>query len=177
MFDFLANFGPQGALADRRVLDVFAGTGALMLEALSRGAREGTAIEQQPRVARHLKQQLADLGLQGRAKVVVGDARKLLRAAGRDLNGGYGLVFVDPPYATPDPRTGFIDDLTSSVLAQLTAGNWLTEDAVVIREYACYRGQAPELTCPPQLELAQTRRYGQTHVDVFVRAAGPEPVA
>ncbi len=140
-----------------------------MIEALSRGASFGVALERQPKVAQHLKAQLNHLDLASVARVWVGDACKFLRSPAKPpLAGPFGLVFLDPPYATPDPRTAAFDDrLTGEVLASLVAGNWLDNDAVIVREYACFRGRAPELQRPPGLDLVRTRSYGQTQIDVL----------
>jgi len=140
-----------------------------MIEALSRGAIWGTALEQQPRVAKHLKSQLLQLGLGPCTGVVAGDARKFLSQPGKRPNTGpYGLVLLDPPYATPDPQTRVFEDrLSSEILRNLVAGGWLASDAVIVREYACFRGKPPALALPPQLSLLRTRKYGTTVVDIL----------
>lgn len=84
----------QGAVAGARVLDLFAGTGALGLEALSRGAREATFVEADPAAVAAIRANLAATGLAG-GTVVVADALRFLA----DPGGDFDLAFVDPPYA------------------------------------------------------------------------------
>src|SRR3954467_15650634 len=92
-----ALFSILGALDGERVLDLFAGSGALGLEALSRGAASATFVERAPAALRVLRDNVADLGAS--AEVVAADARAHLRAA-RAQGAQYDLVFLDPPYRT-----------------------------------------------------------------------------
>ena len=85
----------QPMLPGARVLDLFAGTGALGLEALSRGAREAVLVERDPQLAEGLRQLVARLPGGDRAQVVCADALAWLRTA----PGGFDLAFVDPPFA------------------------------------------------------------------------------
>ena len=84
----------QGLVAGARVLDLFAGTGALGIEALSRGAREATFVEADPAAIAAIRANLAGTGLSG-GKVVVADALRFLADPGVDFD----LAFVDPPYS------------------------------------------------------------------------------
>ncbi|WP_456373060.1 16S rRNA (guanine(966)-N(2))-methyltransferase RsmD [Thiolapillus sp.] len=86
----------QGEVQGTDCLDLFAGSGALGLEALSRGAAHVRLVDQSRVVARQLQQNLQQLGAQGRAEVMTGDALRLLRA-GADRS--FDLVFLDPPFA------------------------------------------------------------------------------
>jgi 16S rRNA (guanine966-N2)-methyltransferase len=90
-----ALFSILGPLDGARVLDLFAGTGALGLEALSRGAASATLVERAPATLRVLRDNVADLA--ANAEVVAADARTHLRAA-RGQGAQYDLVFLDPPY-------------------------------------------------------------------------------
>ena len=91
LFNWLAPLLP-GA----RVLDLFAGSGALGLEALSRGAREAMLVERDARLAESLRQAVARLRAEGEARVVAADALAFLRAP---VHGRFDIVFVDPPFA------------------------------------------------------------------------------
>lgn len=91
LFNWLASVLP-GA----RVLDLFAGSGALGLEALSRGAREAVLVERDRVAAESLRQTIARLHAQAEAQVVAADAPAFLRAP---LHGRFDIVFVDPPFA------------------------------------------------------------------------------
>src|SRR3954467_7982650 len=90
-----ALFSILGPLDGARVLDLFAGSGALGLEALSRGAASATLVERAPAALRVLRDNVADLG--AGAEIVAADARSYLRGA-RGQGAQYDLVFLDPPY-------------------------------------------------------------------------------
>lgn len=110
LFNWLAPILP-GA----RVLDLFAGSGALGFEALSRGAREAVLVERDAMMAESLRQTVAKLRAEGEAQVVVADALAFLRAP---LHGRFDLVFLDPPFAAA---------LWPSAFAALPP--WLADDA------------------------------------------------
>jgi 16S rRNA (guanine(966)-N(2))-methyltransferase RsmD len=82
-------------VAGRRVLDLFAGTGSLGIEALSRGAERATFVERDPGARRSLERNVAAFGLEGRAEVVAAEAARFVE---RIEPGEFDLVFVDPPY-------------------------------------------------------------------------------
>jgi 16S rRNA (guanine966-N2)-methyltransferase len=105
----------QPVLPGARVLDLFAGTGALGLEALSRGAREAWLVERDPRLAEALRATVARLHAGDRAQVAQEDALAWLRAP---LHGRFDVVFLDPPFAA---------GLWNDVLAAL--GPWVAENA------------------------------------------------
>lgn len=86
----------QQALPGARVLDLFAGSGALGLEAVSRGAREAVLVERDPQLAAGLRDTVARLGAQDAVQVVQGDAVAWL--AGQ-ADAGFDIAFVDPPFA------------------------------------------------------------------------------
>ncbi len=105
----------------QKVLDVFAGTGALGLEALSRGAQYTAFIEKDPRAIRVLKANIADLKCAAQTHIICADI-KLLKQKGRD---SFSFVFVDPPY-----NKGLI----KSCLRKLANDQWLDPDALVVCE-------------------------------------------
>ncbi|GGK07667.1 16S rRNA (guanine(966)-N(2))-methyltransferase RsmD [Luteimonas terricola] len=105
----------QPMLAGARVLDLFAGSGALGLEALSRGAREALLVERDPALAQSLRASCERLGAGDVATVLRADVLELLRTP---LHGRFDLVFLDPP---------FIDGLWDEALARLDP--WLADDA------------------------------------------------
>lgn len=148
------------------VLDLFAGSGALALEALSRGASRAVLVERHPAVVRHLQGQIRELALGDVAHVVHGDAVALLRRPPvGPLAGPYDLIFVDPPY----------EDTAAQVTAlgpALVSGRWLAEDAIVVCEYERAGGRALS-AWPAELVVETTRIYGQTAVD-FLRYTGRE---
>lgn len=105
----------QPVLPGARVLDLFAGSGSLGLEALSRGAREALLVERDPGLVESLRATVERLHAGDEARPVRADASTLLRTP---LQGKFDIVFVDPP---------FDDDLWATVLAALPP--WLAEDA------------------------------------------------
>lgn len=120
----------QPKLHGARVLDLFAGSGALGLEALSRGAREAWLVERDARLANQLRATVTRLHANGRAHVVQADALAWLRAP---LHGRFDLVFADPPFAA---------GLWPDALAALPP--WLADDAWLYLE-----GPVDGATAPP----------------------------
>jgi 16S rRNA (guanine966-N2)-methyltransferase len=152
-------------VAGARVLDVFAGSGALAFEALSRGATRVVAIDRDARVIRHLEAQAADFGVGGAIEVLRGDARSILER-GPGERPPFELVFIDPPYAEVA--------LIAEVLGALASRGWLVADADVIVERARIRGSAAAIDLPAGFRVEASRTYGQTAVE-FLR--GPAPHA
>jgi 16S rRNA (guanine966-N2)-methyltransferase len=135
-----------GELSRLRVLDLFAGSGALGIEALSRGAATATFVERSPRALAALRANIDALGLAGRARVVEGDALAALRAPGE-----YDLVFLDPPYAA----AGSLGSELARALPAVLAGR-----ARVVSESD--RRAPLELGLP----LRRERRYGDTMIRI-----------
>lgn len=145
------------ALPGARVLDLFAGTGALGLEALSRGAREATFVERDARVAAQLRENLATLGADTQARVVGADAASFLAGPAAPCS----LVFLDPPF-----RMG----LAAPCCAALEAG-WLDENAWIYLETEAEL--APEV--PANWQLHREVRAGDSHGRLYRRAAAQQP--
>jgi len=147
-----ALFGSLGTLLDlagARVLDLYAGSGAVGLEALSRGAAHALLVESDPRAAATIRSNASALGLADRAEVACEPVHRVL--AGGPAGDPYHLVFVDPPYALAD---GEVD----AILAALERNGWLAGDAAVVVERSS-RGRGP--TWPPSLRPGKQRRYGE----------------
>lgn len=106
-----------GQLAGARVLDLFAGTGALGLEALSRGADSAVLVERDPGLARQLDQVVAKLQAAGQARVVHADALAWL---GQQPDAAFDIAFVDPPFAA-----GLWKDVLERLPRLLAPGAWL----------------------------------------------------
>ncbi|WP_416138224.1 16S rRNA (guanine(966)-N(2))-methyltransferase RsmD [Halomonas sp. HK25] len=143
------------ALPGARVLDLFAGTGALGLEALSRGAREASFVERDSRVAGQLEENLATLGAAERGRVVTADAAAYL--AGPPVP--CSLVFLDPPF-----RQG----LAEPCCAALEAG-WLADEAFIYLE--CEAGLEPAV--PATWRLHREVRAGDSHGRLYRRDTSP----
>jgi 16S rRNA (guanine966-N2)-methyltransferase len=167
LFNILASRGIQ--VEGARVLDLYAGAGSLGIEALSRGATSAVFVDDDPAAVRAIRENLVRTGLAPRAEIVKADAVAALRrfAAGAS-EGGFGLVFVDPPYALP---IACLRDLAE----WLSADSLLKADAVVAFE----RGNAePEFAGPPPLPHGYTvileRRYGQTTLFLAAKLGAKE---
>lgn len=141
------------SVVDTRVLDLYAGSGALAIEALSRGAASATLVERDPRVVRHLAAQLSSLGLAERATITRGEAERVLAGPARE----HDLVFVDPPFASPH--------VFGPVTAGLVEHGWLAPGARVVCERERVRGAAPNVQWPDALVLSASRTYGQVVVE------------
>lgn len=142
-----AAFNLIGPVDGAAVLDLFAGSGAMGLEALSRGAASATFVESDRSACRTISQNLEKLGLTG-ARVVCADAVWTLRQEARV----YDLVLVDPPYE-------LWDELEPRLAGQLE--RVLAPDGLVLVE----TGSKTEPTLP--LALRTSRRYGSARLTVF----------
>lgn len=155
IFNILAN---RFDFAGAQTLDLFAGSGALGLEALSRGAQSALFVEKKRRNAQALERTLAQLGVAERANVAVSDVLKFLRAPlGEQC--GFSLIFSDPPYAAR---------LSNAVFAALAASGAAGRDALFVSEH-----DAREIALPqPGWRLFASRSFGETATDIFQREAG-----
>ena len=144
LFDILLHGGMARPLDGACVVDLFAGTGALGLEALSRGAASLTAVEGEADVRGVLRANIEALGCADRATVVAGDATRLPLATS-----ACDLALLDPPH-----RSG----LAAPALAALLEGGWLDDQATVVVEH----GVDDPFEPPPALTVQDQRRYGRT---------------
>ena len=137
-------------MPEARVLDVFAGTGSLGIEALSRGAAFACFLERNKTLVRSLADNCRSLGLDGRRfRVAAGDALKNLA---RPPQACFDVVFVDPPYGK---------DLLAPTLDLLASKGWLAEDAMVVAEV---ESRLTVTTWPAAFEPEADRTYGQTRI-------------
>jgi 16S rRNA (guanine966-N2)-methyltransferase len=146
----------RDAIEGAAVLDLYAGSGAFGLEALSRGAASAVLVDRAPRAVKVLRENLARV-----RKAAPGplEARAVQQAVGAFLtgaSGGVGLAFLDPPY-------DLTDELVEADLVALAP--LLTPDAVVLVERS---SRSPVPVLPPGLTLERTRTYGDTAVHVVV---------
>ncbi len=141
----------MGSLAGARVLDLYAGSGAVGLEALSRGARHVLLVESGDRASRVIRQNIEAIGLSG-AELAAGRVAQILA---RGPSGGrYNLVFADPPYALPG-------DEVTAMLSALADRDWLAPGALVIVERATRSGP---ITWPDGFAPDRARRYGEATI-------------
>jgi 16S rRNA (guanine966-N2)-methyltransferase len=137
---------------EANVLDVFAGSGSLGLEALSRGAPYACFVENSAKAAACIGRALKDFGLgPDRAGVVKADAFSYLKSRPERR---YSVVFVDPPYRR---------DMAAPALAIIAAGDRLSQEALVVAEIE-KGAETPEA---PGLELDADRKYGQTRILIW----------
>jgi 16S rRNA (guanine966-N2)-methyltransferase len=157
-----ALFNLVGPVDGASVLDLYAGSGALGLEAASRGARSVLLVESDRGAAKVARQNADALGVPG---VVVRRAtvRQVLAAPPEDRQ---TLVFLDPPYDLSE------EDLAADLHA-LAQQQWLAEDALVVVERSA---RSPEPTWPDRMEAEGERRYGETRV-WFAGPRSPDDVA
>jgi len=161
MRDFVreAVFGMLGEKArGARVLDLFAGSGSLGLEALSRGAESAVFVDRGREPVRVIMENLDNLGMSQRGTVV---RAEVLEYLGREKLPAppFDLIFIDPPYKID---VAYRDE----ILRRLAEGGFLGPSAVVIIE-APLRSSIPEP--PPGLSFRERRKYGETAVDVYIR--------
>jgi len=145
-----AAFSSIGPVDGAAVLDLFAGSGALGLEALSRGAASCVFVERDRAAARVIQANLAKLRFTG-ATVVNRDISTALRAEG-DRSQRFDLVFVDPPYEEWERHEPTLSELLPTVV---------TDDALLVVE----TGDRVEPALP--FDLVTTRRYGSARITVF----------
>jgi 16S rRNA (guanine966-N2)-methyltransferase len=155
LFDILAHgrFAEGPAYEGARVLDVFAGTGAFGLEALSRGAAQATFMEKDRTAIAALRANIATLGEEKNAAVLPVDACRPPQAAVP-----CALAFLDPPYG---------EDLAASALTALAASGWLAAGVLAVVEVAAKQA----LDAPEGFALLDERRYGAAKL-VFLRFGG-----
>ena len=143
-------FNSLGSLVELEgaaVLDLYAGSGALGLEALSRGAAPVVFVESAPRVLPVLKANVAAVGLPG-ARVIAGSVPAVLAGPAPQA---FDVVLADPPYAVPAPEV-------QTLLQALVTGEWLVPGGVVVVERP---SREQEWEWPTPLHALRERRYGE----------------
>jgi 16S rRNA (guanine966-N2)-methyltransferase len=148
-----ANWSGDGTspLVEARVLDAFAGSGALGLEALSRGAAHATFLDSDASAIKLIGENIRKLGEAAAAKVIRADATR--PPPGREP---CDLVFLDPPYRS---------DLAGPALTALADAGWLAPAAIATVELA----NTEDLITPPRFETVDERRYGAAKIVILRR--------
>jgi 16S rRNA (guanine966-N2)-methyltransferase len=155
----------RGSLSGAAVLDLYAGSGAVGLEALSRGAADVILVESDPRAAAVIRANIASIGIAG-AHLLTGKVERVLAQGPGESAARRDFVFADPPYALPDEEL-------ERVLIALTREGWLAPGALVAVERATRSGPP---TWPDALEPDRSRTYGEATL-WYGLAAGALPVA
>ena len=148
-----------GQVLDAVVLDLFGGTGALALEALSRGAARAVIADNSRRAIEVISRNAANVlkgELEARVRIVKADYRSAISA----LGGRFDLVFLDPPYR--------MTDAYADAMACLLSASALTESAVIV----CERRRDVEIDVPDGFEIYDMRSYGETAIDFVRRIEG-----
>jgi 16S rRNA (guanine966-N2)-methyltransferase len=139
----------QHSIADTRVLDLFAGSGALGLEALSRGAKEAVFVEQFPAAARALQEQLARFGAAAKGRILEMGAARFLRAPREPFGKPFDIAFLDPPFGT---------NALTEYIPLLDSGDWLKDGGLVYLENERAAGIPP---LPGHWELLKSKSAGE----------------
>lgn len=148
IFNLLLNAGPDDPVTGARVLDLFAGTGALGLEALSRGAARVAFVDDGAAARALLRSNIEKMRAMGTTDVWRRDATRL----GENRGAPYGLIFLDPPYGR---------GLGEAALASARAGGWIAPGATLVWE----EGSPPSI--PPGFAAVDQRRYGSTWITLM----------
>lgn len=147
IFNLLVNGGYGNPLQGARVLDLFAGTGALGLEALSRGATHTTFVENGKAALALLTRNIALMRSEAETSIL----RRDIRALGLNPGPAFDVVFLDPPYGK---------SMGEAALEAARAGNWLAPQSLIVWE----ESSAP--TLPEGFTLEDQRKYGDTLVTI-----------
>ncbi|MEM7269321.1 MAG: RsmD family RNA methyltransferase [Pseudomonadota bacterium] len=147
LFNLLSHGDYDDAPVDMRVLDLFAGTGALGLEAISRGAARAVFVDDHGPSRALIRRNVETLGLTGTTKIWRRDATRLGPCRGEPFD----LVFLDPPYRK---------NLGSRALASAQDGGWLAEEALIVMETAA------DEAMPEFRETLDERAYGETRITI-----------
>ncbi|MCI8423303.1 MAG: 16S rRNA (guanine(966)-N(2))-methyltransferase RsmD [Lawsonibacter sp.] len=140
----------QFDIEGRRVLDLFAGTGQLGLEALSRGAEHCTFVDRRQEAAALVRENLKLCRFADRARVVQGEAQAFLSSCTEQFD----IIFLDPPYKT---------DLMQQCLEEIAGFDILREHGIIVCESAADQPMSP---LPPQFEGERVYRYGKIKLTV-----------
>jgi 16S rRNA (guanine966-N2)-methyltransferase len=154
-----AVFSALGTIDDARVLDLYAGSGSLGLEALSRGAAEATFVENAREAILKLEQNIEATDFTEQAHVEWGDVSAIL---GRPADRRIDLIFVDPPYSFPTA-------LAQANLEAIVTNGYLADEGRVV----VHRPAKESRLVPLGLQLTWEREYGQSHIYVFAHEQEP----
>lgn len=149
---------------DRPVIDLFAGTGALGLEALSRGAVSAVFVEKRPQNAAVIRKNLAALRFEGLGEVVVGNAFAWVNQFEPTRENGPFVVFLDPPYREYDQSEKKLQTMIQTLVDRLPIDSTLVAEAG--------RELGPEFL--PDPDAWDLRRYGSTHVAIRTIDQSPQ---
>ena len=145
----------QFEIEGRRVLDLFAGTGQLGIEALSRGARSAVFVDNRAAAAKLVQENLKKTGLEKRARVITSDYAAYLSAAREQFD----LIFLDPPYA---------ESALENALKRIATIDIVSDSGIIVCERSLGKELPPLL---PGFERSRDYRYGKTVLTLYRRKA------
>jgi len=148
IFNLLVNGGYGDPITDARVLDLFAGTGALAFEAISRGAEFALLIDDGVKARGLVRQNIDILRVIGQTKLFRRDATRL----GPAKQGAFDLIFLDPPYGK---------ELGQKALTAALEGGWINPDAIIVWE------EGSQQIAPQGFDMLDARAYGDTWVHIL----------
>ena len=155
LFNWISPF-----VVDTHCLDLFAGSGALGLEALSRGAASATLLEISPNACNAIRQHVNTLGAGLKAEVLEADARQWLQ---HPPPRAFDLLFLDPPFGST---------LLAEIIPLLATSGWLSEGARIYIETAAEQ----PINLPEHWEILRTKETGQVHYQLLVSRNPPETI-
>ncbi len=150
----------QFEVADKRVLDLFAGSGQLALEALSRGADSAVIIDESDKAIEVIKNNAKKTNLMKKCRIARQDYSEYLKSAnGREK---FGLIFLDPPYSK---------DMQNEILKKLCRTDIIDDDCIIV----CEHDRAEGLDCDVHgLTFIKKYKYGKTYVSIFKNEKGSD---
>lgn len=148
LFNVLAGGAYGDPITDARVLDLFAGTGALGLEALSRGAAHVTFVDDGRKALGLVKENIALCRSEDKTRIFRSDVRRL----GPNKDAPFNLIFLDPPYGKA---------LGEKAIQAAKDGGWIAKNALIIWE------DSAQIEVPDELDLLDTRKYGDTKINIL----------
>ncbi|MGR3660851.1 MAG: 16S rRNA (guanine(966)-N(2))-methyltransferase RsmD [Paracoccaceae bacterium] len=153
IFNMLQGGKYGNQITNARVLDLFAGTGALGLEALSRGASHVSFVDDGNSALALLRQNITLCNARDDTKTIRSNATQLTE----NPNPPFDLIFLDPPYGK---------GLATLALQSALAGNWIARDALIVLE------EGTPIPPPPEFRLLDQRKYGSTYI-MFMEPEAP----
>lgn len=138
-------------------LDLFAGTGNVSLEALSRGAAKAVLVDIEPACVKVIKRNLTHLGFEDKATVIKGDILKGLHWTRAYAEEGYDIIFMGPPYRDINEK---MLSLSTPALAQVAANELLAKDGYIVLQHHA----TEKFTTPDAFEVYREEKYGDTLV-------------
>lgn len=145
----------QDYIKDSTVLDLFAGSGNLGVEAISNGAKTAYFIDNNPEVIKVLNKNIANLDIKSKSRVILSDWKKALNTLATQ-NIKFDLIFIDPPYAY---------DVYEKILNKVSTLNLLSDDGLIIMEHSNLH--LP--TTYENLTLYKERNYGNKSINIYIK--------